>query len=88
MTIYEAFMRTPEKLREFEDTVARLREMERLGLVGKLFIQTRTSSGTESVEMVMVTGGLTAEGAQLLAQHHGDNRSDSSNNSSNEDNSR
>jgi len=72
VTIYEAFMRTPERLREFEDTVARLREMERVGLIGKLFIQTRTSSGEESVEMVMVTGGLTEEGLRLLAQHQGD----------------
>jgi len=72
VTIYEPFTRTPEKLREFEDTVARLRKMERLGLIGKLFIQTRTSSGAESVEMVMVTGGITEEGARLLAQHDGD----------------
>jgi hypothetical protein len=70
VTIYEPFTRTSEKLREFEDTVARLREMERLGLIGKLFIQTRTSSGEESVEMVMVTGGITEEGKRLLVQHN------------------
>lgn len=69
VTIYEPFTRTPERLSEFEDTVARLREMERLGLIGKLFIQTRTSSGAESVEMVIVTGGLTEEGLTLLAHH-------------------
>lgn len=69
VTIYEPFTRAPERLSEFNDTVARLREMEHLGLIGKLFIQTRTSSGAESIEMVMVTGGLTEEGLSVLAQH-------------------
>lgn len=72
VTIYEPFTRAPERLREFEDTVARLREMECRGLIGKLFIQTRTSSGEESVEMIMVTGAITEEGARLLVQHDSD----------------
>lgn len=36
VTIFEPFGCTPEKLREFDDTVARLREMERLGLIRQL----------------------------------------------------
>ena len=40
VTIYEPFARTPERLREFADTVARLEEMKRLGLVRQLFMQT------------------------------------------------
>ncbi|MDQ3252900.1 MAG: hypothetical protein M3R15_03160 [Acidobacteriota bacterium] len=35
--IFEPFGRTPGKLREFDDTVARLKEMERLGLIRQLF---------------------------------------------------
>ena len=66
VTIYEAFNRTPDKLREFADTVARLEEMKRLGLVRQLFTQTRTSFGEEQVVMVMVVGGLTEEGRRLL----------------------
>lgn len=66
VTIYEAFNRTPERLREFADTVARLEEMKRLGLVRQLFTQTRTSFGEEQIVMVMVVGGLTDEGRRLL----------------------
>ena len=66
VTIYEPFLRTPEKLREFGDTVARLQEMERLGLINRLFVQTRTLSGEEHIDMVMVTGGLTDEGRRML----------------------
>jgi len=66
VTIYEPFLRTPEKLREFGDTVARLQEMERLGLINRLFVQTRTLSGEEHIDMVMVTGGLTEEGRRML----------------------
>ncbi len=68
VTIYEPFARTPEKLREFQDTVARLDEMKRLGLVRQLFTQTRTSFGEEQIVMVMVVGGLTQEGRRLLDQ--------------------
>lgn len=66
VTIFEPFTRAPEKLTEFEDTVARLKEMERLELIGKLYIQTRTYRGEESIDMVMVVGGLTEEGKHLL----------------------
>ena len=69
ITIYEPYLRTPEKLREFDDTVARLQEMERLGLINRLFVQTRTHSGEERIDMVMVTGGLTEEGRRML-QHN------------------
>jgi hypothetical protein len=69
VTIYEPFMRTPEKLREFEDTVARLQEMERLGLVRRLFTQRHTSAGDERIDFVMVVGGLTEEGHRLLGRH-------------------
>jgi len=67
VTIYEPFDRTPERLREFSDTVARLEEMKELGLVRQLFTQTRSSFGEEQITMVMVVGGLTEEGKRLLS---------------------
>ena len=67
VTIYEPFDRTPERLREFSDTVARLEEMKRQGLVRQLFTQTRSSFGEEQITMVMVVGGLTEEGKRLLS---------------------
>ncbi|MCP9496552.1 MAG: hypothetical protein MSG64_19085 [Pyrinomonadaceae bacterium MAG19_C2-C3] len=66
--IYEPFSKTADELRGFEDTVARLREMEHLGLINKLFVQTRTSFGTERVEMVTVVGGLAEEGRRVLGE--------------------
>ena len=66
VVIYEPFPRTAEGVREFQDTVNRLRELERLGLVGRLFVQTRTNRETEIVDMVTIQGGLTAEGKRLL----------------------
>jgi len=68
VVIYKPFARAPEKLREFEDTVARLQEMERLGLVRQFFTQARTLFGEEQIVMVMVVGGLTQEGRRLLDQ--------------------
>ncbi len=67
VVIYEPFPRDAQGMTEFQDTVHRLQEMERLGLVGRLFVQTRTSRDTEYVNMVMVQGGLTLEGQRLLA---------------------
>ena len=67
VTIYETFDRTPERLREFSDTVTRLAEMKELGLVRQLFTQTRSSFGEEQITMVMVVGGLTEEGKRLLS---------------------
>jgi len=67
VTIYEPFLRTPEKLQEFDDTVARLQEMEQLGLVKRLFTQTQSSSGSERINFVMIVGGLTEEGKRLLS---------------------
>lgn len=69
VTIYEPFGRTPDRLREFDDTVARLREMHRLKLVKKLFVQTRAASGAEQITSVIVVGGLTEEGRRLLPDH-------------------
>lgn len=66
VSIFEPYPQTPEGWQRFNDTVARLREMEGLGLIGRLFVQTRTSFGEERVEMVMVNGGLTDEGQRLL----------------------
>jgi len=62
VVIYEPFRRDAQGLGEFQDTVRRLREMERLGLIGRLYIQTRTSRDAEYVEMVMVQGGLQWKG--------------------------
>jgi hypothetical protein len=69
--IYEPFPRDAQGLREFQDTVYRLQEMEHLGLVGRLFVQTRRSKGEEYIDMVMVQGGLTVEGKKLLAEYGG-----------------
>jgi hypothetical protein len=66
--IFEPFLRTPEKMQEFQDTVARLHEMEDLRLIRKLFVQTRTYRSVESIDFVMVVGGLTEEGQRLLKQ--------------------
>ena len=71
VVIYEPFRRDAQGMAEFQDTVHRLREMERLGLVGQLFVQTRTSRDAEVVEMVMVQGGLTREGQRLLDEQSG-----------------
>ncbi|HXG35484.1 MAG TPA: hypothetical protein VNL15_00785 [Dehalococcoidia bacterium] len=71
VAIFEPFRRDVPGLGEFQDTVERLRELERLGWVGRLFVQTRTSRGAEDVNMVMVQGGLTAEGRRVLAEHGG-----------------
>lgn len=71
VVIYEPFRRDAGGLREFQDTVHRLQEMERLGLVGHLFVQRRTSRNENYVDMVMIQGGLTEEGKRLLAQQEG-----------------
>lgn len=69
VVIYEPFRRDAQGMLEFQDMVHRLQEMERLGLVGRLFMQRRTSHSTEYVDLVMVQGGLTVEGKRLLAEH-------------------
>jgi hypothetical protein len=66
--IFEPFRRDAQGRVEFQDTVHRLREMERLGLVGRLYVQTRTNHRTEYVDLVMVQGGLTLEGKRLLGE--------------------
>ena len=71
VVIYEPFRRDAEGLREFQDTVHRLQEMERLGLVGHLFVQRRTNRNEDYVDLVMIQGGLTDEGKHLLAQQEG-----------------
>jgi hypothetical protein len=71
ITIYEPFRHDAQGMAKFQDTVHRLREMERLGLVQRLFVQTRTSRDAEIVDMVMVQGGLTREGQRLLGEQSG-----------------
>ena len=68
VTIYEPFRRTPHDLKEFEDTVDRLKEMERLGLIRRLFTHTPTDSDGEYIDLAMVQGGLTPEGQRLLEE--------------------
>jgi hypothetical protein len=55
----------------FQDSVHRLLEIERLGLVLQLFVQTRTSLDAEVVDMVMVQEGLTIKGQRLLDEQSG-----------------
>ena len=67
VTIYEPFGRTSQDLQSFQDTVERLKEMEREGLVQKLFLQFRAGTQVEDqIELVMVQGRLTNEGERLL----------------------
>ena len=55
VTIYEPYPRTSQALVEFQDLVHRLQEMERLGLVTKVWTQTKESGGSEYYDMAMVT---------------------------------
>ncbi|HZS46990.1 MAG TPA: hypothetical protein VFC63_18085 [Blastocatellia bacterium] len=66
VVIFEPFRRDSEGLREFQDKVARLQEMEHYGLIGRLFIEKRTRNGSEYIDFVMIQGGITAEGQHLL----------------------
>ena len=70
MTTYGRFWATteaPQHLQKFQDTVERLQEMEREGLVQQLFLQFRSGFQVEDqIELVMVQGGLTDEGERLL----------------------
>ena len=71
ITIYKPYPRTSQALVEFQETVARLQGMERLGLVTKVWTQVRESGGSEYYDMAMVTRGLTEDGERLLAEHTG-----------------
>ena len=64
--IYEPFRRDAEGLRTFQDMVSRLEEMERLGMIGRLFIQKRDHRGEEFIDLVMIQGGITIEGRRVL----------------------
>ena len=66
--IFEPFRRDAEELRDFQDTVHRLQEMERLGLIKHLFIQKRAHRSEEYVDLVMIQGGITFEGQRLLSE--------------------
>ena len=66
VVIYEPFRRDPQGMLEFQDTVHRLQEMERLGLVGRLFLQKRAGRDEGYIDLVAIQGGLTAEGQRLL----------------------
>ena len=69
--IFEPFRRTSRELVEFQDLVARILEMESLGLVRRTFMQKREIAGAEYYDLIMVQGGLTAEGERLLAEQRG-----------------
>ena len=69
VVIYEPFHRTAQDMQDFQDTVARLQEMERLGLGGRVFTQARTTHGVEFYDLAMVRGGLSAEGERLLQEY-------------------
>ncbi|HZS48419.1 MAG TPA: hypothetical protein VFC63_25335 [Blastocatellia bacterium] len=70
VVIFEPFRRDAEGLREFQDTVARLQEMEQLGLIGRLFVEKRSRRGSDYIDYVMIQGGLTSEGHRLLADEY------------------
>lgn len=67
ISIFEPFGRT--ELLGFQDTVHRLQEMERQGLISRVFTQPRMIISQEYCDLVMVQGGFTAEGERLLAEH-------------------
>ncbi len=70
VAIYEPLGRTPWDLQKFQDTVERLKEMEREGQINRLFLQFRSGFQVEDqIELVMVQGGLTDKGERLLEQH-------------------
>ena len=73
--IFEPFRRTSRELVEFQDLVARILEMESLGLIKRTFTQKREIAGAEYYDLIMVLGGLTAEGERLLAEHRGPGQS-------------
>ncbi|HZS45951.1 MAG TPA: hypothetical protein VFC63_12680 [Blastocatellia bacterium] len=75
VVIYEPFRRDAQGLNDFQDTVHRLQEMEKLGLIGKLFVEKRTRHGLEQIDFVMIQGGLTPEGQRLLTDTAGEPRS-------------
>ena len=66
--IYEPFRHDAQGMLEFQDLVHRLQEVERLGLVGRLYMQTRASHSAEYVDLVMMQGGLTVEGRRIQGQ--------------------
>ena len=69
ISIFEPLRRPSRELVEFQDTVARILEMENLGLIGRTFTQKREIAGAEYCDLIMVQGGLTAEGKRLVAEH-------------------
>jgi len=69
--IFEPYFRHGYDLEGFQDLVHRLKEMEQLGLVGRVWTQVRESGGREHYNLAMVTGGLTADGERLLSQQRG-----------------
>ena len=69
ITIFEPFHRTPHGINEFQDTVQRLLEMEREGLVGRVFTEKRSSRGQDYYILASVRSGLTTAGERLLAEH-------------------
>ncbi len=75
ITIWEPFRRRGTDLAEFQDTAARLLELERQGLIGRCITQTNQIAGQQYYDLVMVQGGVTAEGRRLLAEHHRATRS-------------
>ncbi len=69
--IFEPFRRTSAEMVEFQETVRRLQELEQLGLVRRVFTQTRNIAGQDYYDLAMVQGGMTAEGKRLLEEHTG-----------------
>lgn len=67
--IFEPFRRTSRDMMEFQDTVQRILEMEREGLIRRTFVQKREIAGAEYCDLIMVQGGLTAEGKRMLAEY-------------------
>ena len=69
ITIWEPFRRSGPEMAEFQDTAARLLELERQGLIGRCITQTNQTAGQDYYDLVMVQGGITDEGQRLLNEH-------------------
>lgn len=67
--IFEPYRRTPQEISDFQDTVYRLQEIKRLGLIRNLFMEKRANADGEYCSLAMVQGGLTPEGERLIEEN-------------------
>ena len=69
--IFEPLKRTSQELTEFQETVRRLLELERAGLIGHCFVQEHEIAGQKYCDLLMVYTGITERGRELLSGRTG-----------------